>query len=229
MNNRFVVQLIVVVASVILGMIIYPWLRQKFICFIEKIYLQTRDDKHVEEKNIELKEDEIPSIIRKSKWVPGQRRTKAATDLETENPKEKEHTFAPESGEESALMDVEHPLEKEEISNENIDLDEEETDISADKDGGCASGASFEELMHTNRTIKDNQAPEEDKEKAGRVLYQNQKTEMFEKVVASSEETSNAIASLIDLHLSMRAEKLQNENEIIYPDNFKDFDVNSIF
>ena len=235
MNNRFIAQLIVVVASVILGMIIYPWLRRKFVRLIEKIYLQTRNDRPVDEfqrpasaKKSRPIKAETPSIVGKSKWEPGHRGTKAASDLESENPKEKEHIFAPESGEESPLMDMDYPLEKEEAEGE-VNLDEEETELSVENDADCASGASYEELMHTNRTIVNEEAPKEDKEEAGRVLYENEKTEMFQQVVASSEETASVITSLIDVHLAMRAERLRKEQEVTYPDDLKDFDINSIF
>lgn len=227
------VQLIVVIASILLGMILYPILVRKWRQFVEWLYLITygkaKEEVKVEDsKKTTVEENKIASIVGKSKFNLRQSTPNTATDLKSENPIEKESTFAPEPDSDPEKFDVDVPLEKE----QSVTPDEaaaEEEPLDAGRDAVLASGASYDELVHTNRTIVNKQASEADKVEAGRVLYENHQTDMFEQVAANSEETARTIATLIDVHLAMCAQRLQGVNEIIYPDEFKDFDIDSIF
>lgn len=131
-------------------------------------------------------------------------------------------------------MDV--PLKKVEyLSAEEFDSETEREELESEHDAVLASGASYDELVHTNRTIADKQASDADKDEAGRVLYENQQTEMIEQVIANGAETSRTISTLIDVHLAMRAQRLrelvqgQEDNKTTFPNGFKDFDIDSIF
>lgn len=227
------VQLIVVISSVLLGMFLYPALMGKWRQFVEWLYLITYG-KEKEEAGVEnpkktiAGEEEMPSVIGKSKFNLRQSTPNTATDLKSENPIEKESTFAPEPDSDPEKFDIDVPLEKEQPVTPE-EAPEEEEPLEAGYDAVLASGASYDELMHTNRIIAGKQASEADKEEAGRVLYENRQTDMFEQVAANSEETARTIATLIDVHLAMHIQRLQEANEINYPDEFKDFDIDSIF
>jgi hypothetical protein len=227
------VQLIVVIASVLLGMFLYPILLRKWKRFVEWLYWCTNGetDEEAKEKKpqkTEPKEMGIPSVIGKSKFNLRQSTPNTATDLKSENPIEKESTFAPEPDSDPEKFDVDIPLEKDQPVMPDEAAEEEEP-LDAGHDAVLASGASYDELMHTNRTVAGEQVSEADKGEAGRVLYENRRTDMFEQVAANSEETARTIATLIDIHLAMRTQRLQGANEMIYPDEFKDFDIDSIF
>lgn len=227
------VQLIVVIASILLGMILYPILVRKWRQFVDWLYVityaKTTEEIKVENpKKTTVEEDKIASFVGKSKFNLRQPTPNTATDLKSENPIEKESTFAPSTDSDPEKFDVDVPLEKEQPMTPD-EVAEEEEPLDARHDAVMASGASYDELMHTNRAIVDKQASEADKEEAGRVLYENHQTDMFEQMAVGSEETARTIATLIDVHLAMRAQRLQGVNEIIYPDDFKDFDIDSIF
>ena len=240
--NSQMVQLIVVIASILLGMSLYPILLRKWKQFVDWLYVTTYGKTKNEEVKIEKskemtgEEDEIDSILGKSKFNLRQSTPNTATNLNNENPIEKESTFVPPPEDEPEKFDVDVPLEKvESLSAEEFDSETEREDLESEHDAVVASGASFDELTHTNRTIADKQACETDKDEAGRVLYENQQTEMIEQVIARGAETSKTISTLIDTHLAMRAQRLreqqqgQKDNEPAYPNDFKDFDIDSIF
>lgn len=242
MSSRSIIQLVIVLASLMLGMILYPILLRKWKQFVDWLYVTTYGKaKNKEVKTEKLKkttdeEDEIDSILGKSKFNLRQSTPNTATNLKNENPIEKESTFVPPVESEPEKFDEDVPLEKvESLSEEEFDSETEREDLESEHDAVVASGASFEELAHTNRTIADKQASETDKDEAGRVLYENQQTEMIGQVIASGAETSRTISTLIDTHLAMRAQRLreqqqgQEDNETAYPNDFKDFDIDSIF
>lgn len=232
MNNRFIIQLIVVVASVILGMIIYPWLRRKFVRFIEKIYLQTRDDKPIEGESTVPQVEEIPSIIGKSKWIPGQRRTKAATDSENEKEKENASIFAMESKEEDPKMTgINISLERiESLSEEEFDEESEQEDLEAERGALQASGVSFDELMHTGRVIQKEKPSEQEKDTAGQILYQHQSTEILDQITSKDEATLSKVNDLIHFHMKRHNLDTEDPNDALsHSDDFKNFDIDSIF
>lgn len=239
MNNRSIIQLIIVFTSVVLGMILYPILLRKWKQFVDWLYKITygQDGKSKSDKieKIVSKPDNSTSIIGESKTIIGHSRTNTATNLKSENSIEKESTFVPESKDDNPPMNhIDAPLEKvESLPEEEFDGEAEQEELETEPDAVLASGASYEELEQTNHTIAGKQTSLTDQEEAGRVLYENRQTEMIEQVIANSEETAQTIASLIDTHLAMRAQRLREQElideESAYPNDFKDFDFNSIF
>ncbi len=232
MNNRLIVQLIVVVASVILGMFIYPWLRRKFIRFVEKIYLQTRNDKPVEKEEMLPENEEMPSIVGKSKWNPGHSRTKAATDSESKKGKENASIFASKSQADDPIMkDVEIPLEKiENLSEDEFDEDAEREELETGNGALQASGVSFDELIATGKIIQKEKPSEVEKDTAGEILYQHQSTAILEQITSKDEETLAKVNDLIHFHMKKHnLETEEPEEGLSDSDDFKDFDVNSIF
>ena len=230
MNNRFIVQLIVVITSILLGMFLYPWLRRKFVRFIETIYMQTRDDKPIEERKEPTIKDEMPSIVGKSKFNPGHSRTKAATDLESEKAIEKVSTFVPPTDSDPQIKDVEVPLEKvDNLPEEEFDEEAEQEELEIGRDAYQASGVSFDELAITGKIITKHQPTDEEKDKAGRVLYENKNTQLLEQIMSRSPQVSNAIASIIDFHLAKRNSENENRINRDFPQELKDFDINSVF
>mgnify|MGYP001431409909 FL=1 len=239
MNNM--VQIIVVLASVLLGMILYPiWVRKwrQFVNWLYTItYEKAKEGVKIEKpKKMTMEEDEIHSILGKSKFNLRQSTPNTATNLKEKNPIEKESTFVSPKESEPEKFDVDVPLKKVEyLSAEEFDSETEREELESEHDAVLASGASYDELVHTNRTIADKQASDADKDEAGRVLYENQQTEMIEQVIANGAETSRTISTLIDVHLAMRAQRLrelvqgQEDNKTTFPNGFKDFDIDSIF
>lgn len=235
------VQLIVVVASVLLGMILYPILLRKWRRFVEWLYWsskgETDEDIKVEkpDKPAPLKEA-IPSIVGKSKFNLRQSTPNTATDLKRENPIEKESTFAPSTDSDPEKLDISEPLEKvEKLPEEEFDSEEEEIGLEAEQEAMLASGVIYEELFKTQQTIETPHATPQEEKDAGKVIYQQEGTNIFEQVAASSEENALRISDLIDIHLKELALK---ETEKEAPEgrskqeespDFKNFDIDSIF
>lgn len=230
MNDRFIIQLIVLISSFFLVKLIYPSLRRILVRFIETIYMQTRDDKTMEDKKEPLIKEEIPSIIGKSKFELGHSRTKAATDLENEKAIEKVSTFVPPTDSDPQIKDVEVPLAKiEKLSEEEFDEEAEQEELEVGRDAYQASGVSFDELTITGKIITKPQPTDEEKDKAGRVLYENKNTQLLEQIMSRSPQVSNAIASIIDFHLAKRNSENESRTNRDFPEELKDFDINSIF
>lgn len=228
MNNRFIIQLIVVISSVLLGMFIYPRLRRLFIRLIESIYLQTRNETP-EEKSPPI-EEKIPSVIGKSKWNLGHGRTKAATDSESEKENENAPIFAPDSQEGDPKMeDIEVPLEKiETLSEDEFDEESEQEELEIERGALQASGASYDELMKTGKILQKEKPSDEEKDTAGEVLYQQQSTDVVEQISSKDEATLAKVNELIHFHMkkhNLNADDFETGSD----DDLKNFDANSIF
>lgn len=232
MNNRSVIQLIIVFASVVLGMILYPILMRKWRQFVDWLYQITYGkDGNPKPDKIEkaiFKSDNSSSIIGESKTIIGHSRTKAATDSEKANPIEKESTFAPEPQDDNPPMDhIDAPLEKvESLPEEEFNGDAEQEELDTEPDAVCASGVSYEDLMKTGEVIRKDESTEQEKYLAGKVLYENRSTEIVETMVATDEQRLVKINSMIHLH--MKKYNLTEETDSD-PDEFNGFDFNSIF
>ena len=229
MSDRFIVQLIVI-TSVLLGLSLYPWLRRIFVQFIEAIYMQIRDNKPIEEKKESPIKEEIPSIVGKSKFNPGHSRTKAATDLESEKAIEKVSTFVPPTDSDPQIKDVEVPLAKiENLPEEEFDEEAEQEELEIGRDAFQASGVSFDELITTGKVIHKEKPSDEEKGTAGQILYENQSTEIVGQISSKDEATLAKVNALIHLH--MKKHNLETEEKAYFPESqeFKDFDINSIF
>lgn len=237
MNSHYIIQTGVVVSSVLLGMLLYPRISRMYRRFINDQYekLSTRLPVAGEKEKTPAGSREIPSIIGKSKFTTGHSRTKAATSPVNEKVIEKEDTFVPEAPEDAGRMDqVSIPLEKEgnddgKAREAEFDPQEEETVLETGQDAVLASGASYDQLMNTGRVIAKEEPSDKEKDRAGGILYENRSTGMVEKMISSGEKLKVSIASLIAFHLAERAKDLTGTEIAGYPDDFNDFDIDSIF
>lgn len=232
MNNRTIIQLIIVFASLVLGMILYPILLRKWRQFVDWLYQITygKDEMQKPEKieKVKAKTYEKASIIGESKTIIGHGRTKADTASKNENPIEKESTFAPESKEDNPPMDnIEAPLEKiESLSEDEFDGEAEQEELETEPDAVCASGASYDDLMKTGEVIGKEESTEQEKDLAGKVLYENRSTEMVETMATTDELRLEKINSIIHLHMKKHNLNVEVDSD---SDEFNGFDFNSIF
>lgn len=193
--------------------------------------MQTRDNKSINEREKPPMKEEIRSVIGKSKFNLGHSRTKAATDLENEKAIEKVSTFAPPTDSDPQIKDVEVPLEKvESLSEEEFDAEAEQEGLEIGRDAFQASGVSFDELITTGKIIRKEKPSEKEKDTAGQVLYQHQSTEILEQITSKDEATLAKVNNLIHFH--MKKHNLDTEDpkeDLSDSDDFKNFDINSIF
>lgn len=240
------IQLIVVIASILLGMIIYPILINKYRNFISNQYQKMSKEQTVAKNNQQPAEDkivpskeEIPSFVGKSKTNLRQSEPNTATDLETEKAIEKAPIFVPSKDSDPEMIDIEVPLEKvESLPEEEFNAEDEAEELEGlGPDAVLASGVDFDDLIKTQQVIESPTATLQEEKDAGRVIYQSQKTDMFEQLASSGDSRITLrISSLLDIHLKELAKEQQSEKELSLTQNkqldsqdFKDFDVNNIF
>lgn len=232
MNNRYIIQLVVVIASVLLGMILYPILLRKWKHFVEWLYLSSGGKTSEEKKQStpSTKNEEIPSIVGKSKFVVGHSRTTATIEPKSDEREENAPIFAEKSEDDDPQMkDVSVPLERVDISeNDSVDSDDEAVDLEVEDGASCASGVDFDELIKTGEVIRKENLTEEEKDQAGHVLYENQSTEMIDQVTAKDEATLNKVNALIHHHMkkyNLHTEEVLTSNS----EDFENFDVEQLF
>ena len=249
MIETYKVVLILIVYTAILLLIIfylYPLLKNLFKRKISISIQIGTEEKEVKEKVIKpKKQEEIPSILGKSKFVLSQPLPNAATDLETENRTEKEHTFVPEmkkpedeniNRETGEGLDI---SEEETVSGENpdVDLNNEEEGVGVgNMQDERASGIDYNELGVTAKTIAnpENSNPA-DEELAGKVLSENQYTQLVKSIQDSSPENAKRITELIDMRERIYAENqekktvVNRKNKKLYEsEGFKNFSVDDV-
>lgn len=229
------IQLIVVAASLVLGMFLYPILLRKVTRLVEWMYWNLKGNTPVEKtdevRKIKQEADEGSSVIGESKTKLGHDRTKTATSPEKEKVTEKENTFAPETDGNPAPMDgIDVPLDKvENLTEEEFDEDDEALELETGEGAVQASGASYDELMNAGQVIAKAEPSDKEKNEAGRILYESRNTHLFEQMMAGSTQLKDSIASVIEFHLAKRAEETVEPQITDYPDDFENFDINSIF
>lgn len=230
------IQIIVVTASILLGLILYPTLAKAYTRFITGQYKKLAGVQVEKSENIPSKTEEKPSIIGKSKFNLSQSKPNTATDLETEKGNEKESIFAPETGEEPAVMDVDVPLERVVNENTEINLKEEEEDMDEMIGPGAvlASGVVFDELIKTKEVIEKPDAGKEEEQQAGKVLSENRNTVLVGQMMEGSTELAARISYLIDIQdktLAAENEKQlsKKQRKELAAEDFNNFDINSIF
>ncbi|SHG43011.1 hypothetical protein [Dysgonomonas macrotermitis] len=228
------IQIIIVAASIVLGMILYPILLKQIDRFVNWWYWHMRAspvEKEISKKSKpEPEPSKIPSVIGESKTKLGHDRTNATTNPKNDGVIEKESTFAPETKEETnQIADVDVPLAKvETLPEEEFDPDEEAVELEAERGAVLASGAGYDELMATGNVIANKHPSDEEKDEAGRVLYENEATEMVEQIVSQDEKTFAKVNDLISFH--MKKHNLTGEDSNMPdPEEFENFDINSIF
>lgn len=128
-------------------------------------------------------------------------------------------------------MDVDvEPLEIEPTQVED-ELDEEDEEIPEifGPDAVLASGVSVDEMFQTNKVIEDTNATPTQEQEAGRILNQNQKTDMFEQIASGSSKRLDRIRELMYMQ-----EKKYNVNETTKTNpqgsiDFKDFELRNLY
>ena len=250
MIETYKVVLILIVYTAILLLIIfylYPLLKNLFKRKISISIQIGAEEKEVKEKVVKpKKQEEIPSILGKSKFVLSQPLPNAATDLETENRTEKEHTFVPEMKkpeDENINRETGEGLDISEEDTEkgtpDVDLNEEEEveDVGVgNMQDERASGVDYHELGVTAKTIAnpENSKPL-DEELAGKVLLENQYTQLVKSIQDSSPENAKRITELIDMRERIYAETqekktvVSRKNKKLYEsEDFKNFSVDDV-
>jgi hypothetical protein len=261
------IQIIVIVASILLGMCLYPTVKNAYTRFITEQYNRlngetspagSKEEKTFVEKGkkneitsaekrtkVPIKtvaeQDVTPSIIGKSKFILSQSKPKAATDSETEKRAEKESIFAPGTGESTPLPemefredDLEIEYDASEICPDDIGDNEEEASPYTSDETYSARGASFEELMQIKDAVEKPALSEEEKRTAGKILYEQQETELVEKLISGSQRVNLKVSALIKFHLEEheKEQQLKNETDEEVKDGdeeFERFDFNQIF
>jgi hypothetical protein len=177
--------------------------------------------------NLPSEASDTNDIVGKSRFVRpvrSQSATTAATVLETENQIEKANIFAPENSKINAVippeeldkifnepMEIDVPLEME----MEMETDEPETDEEAEefrqmtgKDAALASGFTYEEMADAIEAINN---PSDEK---AEVLYQIEKTDLFEQLVSGNEGKFLRIKTIIDRHTqNEQPDEPENNNE----------------
>jgi hypothetical protein len=241
---KLVLVLIIHTAALLLVIFyVYPQLK-KF--FRHKISISIRigtEEKGKKEKTVPPKKQEkFPSILGKTKFVLSQPLPNAATDLETENRTEKEDTFAPETRkpeDENINYEtgegIEVPEENEEAA--NVDLGEELEDlgvgnVSEDR----AGGVDYNNLGRTAKTISDpKDSSPADEDLAGKVLSENQYTQLVKSMQDARPEYAQRITELIDRYgrkllegQNQEVKTSQKKQKLYESEDFKNFNIDEI-
>lgn len=128
-------------------------------------------------------------------------------------------------------MDVDVPpleIEPPQVEDEPNEEDEEIIEIFG-PDAVLASGVSVDEMFQTNKVIEDTNATPKQEQEAGRILNQNQKTDMFEQLASGCPKRLDRIRELMYIQ-----EKKHNVNETTKADpqgsiDFKDFELKNLY
>ncbi|MDR2947942.1 MAG: hypothetical protein LBV71_01910 [Prevotella sp.] len=214
----------------------------------EKEEQKAKEQKEPEErKDKENQPDEsekFPSILGKSKFILCQPLPHAATDSETENRIEKEDTFAPGTGKpEGSTVNyetgegVEVPEEDKDVQVPDVNLHDEGKELEGgDNVHAEASGVDFHELGQTAKTVSDPEgSTPADEALAGKVLSENQYTDLVKSMQKDRPEYAKRIMDLIDKSDQTLAES-QKQNrktsrkkkELYESEDFKNFNVDEI-
>jgi len=225
------IQIIVVAASVLLGFLLYPLLIKTYTRIVTKLYKNLQGDNKVENEEIVIHEkNEKPPIIGKSKGINGHSRTKATSDFKTHVIEKKEDTFASDTGKETIEMDISVPLDKIENPKEgSIDPEEEYLYLEINQDALLASGVGYDELITTGKVIAKDEPSDNEKGEAGRVLYENQSTDIVEQVIANDEKTLAKVNSLISFHVKKHNLETEKSTSNSDSENFENFDFGTLF
>ena len=124
------------------------------------------------------------------------------------------YSDTPPDEEELELLDISVPLEYEdendgdsdddndgENDNDNDDFDDEETENEAP--ANTALGLDFDSLVSTLKTVDGGEkATPEERQKAGKVLVEIRKTDMFEQIVSGKPSRASTVSSVMSEHLA---------------------------
>lgn len=218
--------LITILAAIILiCILLFPMVKHLF-------HLINLGKKKLEEQQTESnrteKSDLSPSILGKSKFSLCQPLPTATTPVAKEPIiEEDEHNFVAE--ENQTPMNIDIPLEKEPENGEDIDEDEEAIELEEmfGKDVCFAAGVDINDLGKVKHVIETTSPKIEDQQEAGKILYENKETGMFEQLTSGKTKTALIVSNLIDLHIALHQKEKgdfenQNKDE---SDELKNFDV----
>lgn len=201
------------------------------------------EEKEEEEPVVEPEKQEVfPSVLGKSKFVLRQPLHNATTDLETENRKKKEDTFAcgTEKPEDKNINyetgeGVEVPPENEGVA--DVDLNDESEDLGAEKGiPDAASGTDYNELGVAAEAVSNPRgSTPADEYVAGKVLSENKLTQLVKSMQDARPEYAKRVTELIDRYDQKLSEaqnqkvKTSRKKQKLYEsDDFKSFNINEI-
>ncbi|MBK5719556.1 hypothetical protein JGH11_01590 [Dysgonomonas sp. Marseille-P4677] len=194
----------------------------------------------VKEMQPERKE-EFPSVLGKTKFVLSQPLPNTATDSGTENRKEKEDTFAPETQNPKVKTvdyetgeGIEIPEENEDVS--DLDLNQEDEDIGMKSMPEEASGIDFNDMGKTARTVSNPEGSSgQDEELAGKVLSENKYTGLVKSMQDVRPEYARRITELMDRHEQKLAERQNRgirtsprKQKMYESEDYKNFNIDEI-
>ena len=216
--------LITILAAVLLiGILLFPSIKHLYdLINLGKKKLEEQQEIHSEKTNLSL------SILGKSKFSLCQPLPTATTPMAKEPIIETdERNFADE--ENQTPMDIDIPLEKEPEVEDDFDEDEEAIELEEmfGKDVCFAAGVDINDLGKVKYVIETPSPDEEEKQEAGKILYENKETDMFEQLASGKSKASSIISNLIDLHIALQQkEKGEFEDNNNESDELKNFDIN---
>ncbi len=241
---NFILILVVYTAILLLAIFyIYPILKKFFKHRISiSIQIGTKEKEIKETMKQSEKQEEFPSVLGKSKFILSQPLPNAATDLEAENRKKKEDTFAPETkkpDDKSVNFEtgegVEIPEEDKDVS--DVDLNDEGEDLGA---GNIpeeeASGIDYNNLGKTAKTVSNPEGSSTaDEDLAGKVLSENKYTQLVKSMQDARPEYAKRISELMDRYDRKLMEgqnidtKVGRKKQKLYEsEDFKNFNIDEI-
>ncbi|WP_291528634.1 hypothetical protein [Bacteroides sp. UBA939] len=250
-TSKLILILIIYTAILLLVVFyVYPFGKELFkrrISIRIQIGTKEKEPKEAEtpkESVVEPKEPEkFPSVLGKSTFVLRQPLPHAATDSETGNSTKKEDTFVPETEKpESSTVNyetgegVEIPEEDKNVHTPDVDLNDEGKELEGNDIQAEASGVDYRELGQTAKAVSDpaNSSPL-DEELAGKVLSENQYTDLVKSMQNDRPEYSKRITELIDKYDRKLSEsqngkiKTSRKKQKLYEsEDFKNFSINEI-
>ena len=240
---NFILILVVYTAILLLAIFyIYPILNKFFKRRISiSIQIGTKEKEVKEEVKQPEKQEEFPSVLGKSKFVLRQPLPNASSNLETENRKGKEDTFAPEieKPEDKSVNyetgeGVEVPEEDKDVS--GVDLNDEGEDLGVGNISEEASGIDFNKLGQTAKTVSNpKESSPSDEDMAGKVLSENKYTQLVKSMQDARPEYAKRITELMDRYDKKLSEgrnrevKTSRKKQKLYEsEDFKNFNINEI-
>lgn len=215
----------VVSAILLVCILIYPSVKRLY-TLIRLGQEKQKEDREANVQKEDFKSDLPPSIIGQSKFKLSQPLPTATTPIAKEPEiEESVSNFTPEENQEP--MDIDVPLEKEIIEDNSIDEEQEAIELEElfGKNVAFASGVDINELEKLKHIIETPSAEIQEKEQAGKILYENKETDMVEQMVSDNSNTASIISNLIDLHMTSYLKENISKTQKI-SDEANDFDVN---
>lgn len=169
--------------------------------------------------------EDTPDFVGKSHFKLRHKMSTDDTIQNTDCQVEKENIFVSSEvfAEDNQALDIDFPLENERLfTEEDLADEEEEIEYLFGKDAVLASGVEFDDLFKTKQVIENIIATPKEEQEAGKVLYENQNTILFEELVSKQKSTGIKISSLVDIHLSKLNDDNKKDSQLDATDSFSD-------